>query len=1634
LNLQENPFTEDQIADLENNDRDLNIPVGTSGRQIMQESRNNAHAVSPAGAVGFAQVMPKTLASLNKQLGRDLDPTNWQDSLLIQKTVMQQNLAHFGNLPDALSAYNGGWDKSKWNNTETQGYAPAILGGVAPADQGGINFKTPHTQTKLEAANALESNAQDVLRYNAGAANGTAMSRPDLNTSLYTQAADTSAREVAQETQHASMLGTLQQGLEWNTITGRMVDHFFEDKADPNFKLTDDDKKNFSQQHPQIWANEEMRNYVLGASSQSNLESRLDAANQHVDFQQRYENTHGLIGAGDGLVNLMSGMADPVTLVATMGLGSALSVMKTGAEASMLARTAGSVAEGATTNVALGGIMADMDNQHFGWKDVVSQATAGAAFGLIGGLVHTKSKLSEKDPGVKPDGVDHAAAGAEHTANQVIDSLTAKNNIETPGLEGHNAGTVDPHAAATEHVQTGTEASGHQGHVDSAVERAAADEERAKADEEKAKATEQANASGDEEAKAKAAADEDTEAGRTVAPGVEQAVTEEWRQTWGSTRTGERAHDSRVAKATWVSDSVTELKKLTNSANEGIAKLAAHLLNFVRDPAAIYGQPLDKHGQPIRSNYTIARHSIMIGEDTSGDPLAKKPNGMTNDQTMLHEITHSLTAGKIEYGLAHPDTVHGQLVLQFNKLRQAALRQLNKEGKLAESKPGYDEQAAVHAEHHTRYYLTNAHEFSAGLFSGHDHFLQLLKRTEVGKGTNLLGKAVDIIRSLLGMEPDEVNGLTRAMGIHDAILERKLDIKQKIAIRGKEDGMTTHTVQPGRDVFLEPGHDREDIPLGPLAQSIEPQLTTMAQKPMPKELEAMRTRAKQWYQNWRGKTGIGRALGLLDSVGVKLGLSDNPMVRAVSNMMIEDATGASRAGGTSAAIDKVAMASNWRTPMANLWNQLSPELMTAKEKALVQAGMGDETLKRIGKQVQEERLQHRNARLNGTEYESQAHPAIQKLAAAMDGMFKDITEKGTAAGEGASTKIGKSGWQGYVPYRFDDAALRTLYKEALTDPAKAEEWNSLRQNFRDQYVQKLTDPLRAKMSKAGPVEERTLMQRVEQMAKDRTDDYFTQIMRDQGGRVLGADDHFANVAAKMLDDVRALNGRKATRLTKQLISDFRKDLIATMSDKSRTEFDLLKEVGGKRMLDYLDTDYGRMVQQNTSHYAGAISLAKRGIKDDTHWQAFKDVLTKHGASNEELDNLEFAYKSLKDEHHVTENAAAQALQSATSLALMGKVGLNGLGDAGALVGAVGMKGFLGAFVNSFGKDTALMAQLKVCATSALGMDHRIHMAESTSGITPHTGSMLTNPTMWKNIRQGLNTSLSWMSLSRPIQMMTHRAAVPAITEELVKAIQGTKFDEHGTIVSTGSKTLTPARLVETGLDADRVRGIQTMLAEHDAGRQVGDQINWHLWDKAAPGTAEDMIGAIHRVTGQVLQRAFIGEQPRWQVETAMGKFFTQFRNQGMVGAEKQVARNMAHADRTAVVTGISNAAWAAGLYYAKTMASTAGMSDAQRDKYLAHKFSGIELASGVSSMTNISGIASDALDATNMVFGGQSNGTSPFASMGYLKTAAGAISKIGGQISGSDTADIHKTVAATLRTVPLGNTFLGTALVNGVTP
>lgn len=151
-----------------------------------------------------------------------------------------------------------------------------------------------------------------------------------------------------------------------------------------------------------------------------------------------------------------------------------------------------------------------------------------------------------------------------------------------------------------------------------------------------------------------------------------------------------------------------------------------------------------------RSFYNPSRHLIAMRK---GAP----------DWVYLHEITHGVTAHRLQYGLKNPESEIGKIVKELDGVYQQAAKASK----------------TANPEGNSKYYLSNMDEFMAGLFSNDKAFMDFLKDIPV-EGGSVLGRAVDLIRRVLGLGPKDENALVRAMGLTEQLAGQPLNVRTRV--------------------------------------------------------------------------------------------------------------------------------------------------------------------------------------------------------------------------------------------------------------------------------------------------------------------------------------------------------------------------------------------------------------------------------------------------------------------------------------------------------------------------------------------------------------------------------------------------------------------------------------------------------------------------------------------------------------------------------------------------------------------------------------------------------------------------------------------------------------------------------------
>lgn len=158
---------------------------------VWKESRGKADARSPAGALGYSQLMPDTARGLG------VDPSDpWQNLLGGARYLGQQLKAFGGDQAKALAAYNAGPGAvQKYGGVppyaETQGYVKDILGslGSAGASPNGSTDSAPAQGTPVQQPSAGLPQGADASALLALLGQQRGQPRPASSTPLPTPAA-----------------------------------------------------------------------------------------------------------------------------------------------------------------------------------------------------------------------------------------------------------------------------------------------------------------------------------------------------------------------------------------------------------------------------------------------------------------------------------------------------------------------------------------------------------------------------------------------------------------------------------------------------------------------------------------------------------------------------------------------------------------------------------------------------------------------------------------------------------------------------------------------------------------------------------------------------------------------------------------------------------------------------------------------------------------------------------------------------------------------------------------------------------------------------------------------------------------------------------------------------------------------------------------------------------------------------------------------------------------------------------------------------------------------------------------------------------------------------------------------------
>jgi muramidase (phage lysozyme) len=190
------------------------------------------------------------------------------------------------------------------------------------------------------------------------------------------------------------------------------------------------------------------------------------------------------------------------------------------------------------------------------------------------------------------------------------------------------------------------------------------------------------------------------------------------------------------------------LSEIAESGTPEQKLVASRLMQQLPDDVNVYVVPKKDLVSGGRPYYDPNSHAIYISKTTDAS-------------TRLHEVAHAVTAHKLDFGAKNPETTIGRLTAQLNSLLK-------------------DARAKADADGFKSYYLKNIDEFVAGLYGGgksRDKFVDFLSKMKTEDGSdNILGKFVDAVRKLLGMDGKETNAFLKSLDLADKLGDSRLNV------------------------------------------------------------------------------------------------------------------------------------------------------------------------------------------------------------------------------------------------------------------------------------------------------------------------------------------------------------------------------------------------------------------------------------------------------------------------------------------------------------------------------------------------------------------------------------------------------------------------------------------------------------------------------------------------------------------------------------------------------------------------------------------------------------------------------------------------------------------------------------------
>lgn len=427
--------------------------------------------------------------------------------------------------------------------------------------------------------------------------------------------------------------------------------------------------------------------------------------------------------------------------------------------------------------------------------------------------------------------------------------------------------------------------------------------------------------------------------------------------------------------------------------------------------------------------------------------------------------------------------------------------------------------------------------------------------------------------------------------------------------------------------------------------------------------------------------------------------------------------------------------------------------------------------------------------------------------------------------------------------------------------------------------------------------------------------------------------------------------------------------------KGRMDLDVLKEdhQTGIRLIDYYDNDLSKISTRYIEEMSGRAALHPTGMGDKNFIEQVEQALLVEGKVTgeqlaKEMEELRFMFDQFLGRVPAGQqrNAFVNTMLQWAPIQMLGQVGWAQAAESATAVGRLGVASaikavpMLGRMI-TMGRENMLSPAQKqvmkdiVAYLGPVGESFRTHRPDTDVREMLLAKGDIANMAdrAFKNGQQ-LNGWLSGLYSIMEVQMKL------AATEG---ALNFTRELMNGGALSR--------RIIDAGFKeetAERIRAQIAKYAKDEQGNLLASEngfrgndifdLGIREWDDQK--LAREFMGNVERLTGQLVQRDFVGETSKWMYGD-MARLAMSMRGYSIKSMQKQLLRNAYIMDAVTVNTFAAASAMSTMSYVARSYVNSIGRED--QDEFLEKRLSGDALVQGMLTYHTFGGVLPDIMRA-----------------------------------------------------------------------